>query len=203
MRLRFGLRASLRAVFADAARQGSPERSTPLGGRSSAPPPVRNKAVVFRILFDEHLPRVRRHLSCFLDDRDEVDEIVADVFVVAWKKLKPEHPMGITWLLRTADNKLRDAARRDRSRQRAIDALTRGLRDDSESLHPLETLALREALIALNARERQVIVLTYWDGLSAGEVSEVLRCNPAAVWTTLTRARTKLRTQLDAKEGEA
>lgn len=190
-------------------------RIAPAGdGRSTVPatppePPVadrspaEHKAVVYRRLFDENWPRVRRHLACFLDDADEVDELTAEVFVIAWKKLNPAQPMGLTWFLRTADNKVRDAHRRLRSRDRALDALTRGLQHTAEALHPLESLALREALASLNARERHVVVLTYWDDLTAGEVAEVLRCSQAAVWTTLTRARGKLRRQLDAKGEDA
>ena len=158
-----------------------------------------SKEVLYRTLFDEYWSRVRRHVACFVDNADEVDEIAAEVFVVAWRKLNPSKPMGLRWFLRVADNKLRDVMRRGQSRTRAIEAMTRGMQA-SEELHPLEALALRQALQSLNARERQVVVLTYWDGLSAGEVSEVLRCSQAAVWTTLTRARQKLRGQLEAKE---
>lgn len=157
-----------------------------------------SKAVVYRRLFDEYWPRVRHHLECFIDDAEEVDELTAEVFLIAWRKLDPASPMGVRWFLRTADNKLRDRSRRARSRESAIDALTRGLSSPSEPLDPMEALALRRALASLNARERQVVVLTYWDELSAGEVAETLRTSPGAVWTTLTRARAKLRTQLEA-----
>ena len=151
---------------------------------------------------DEYWPLVRHHLSCFLENQEEVDEITAEVFVVAWRKLRPDRPMGLRWFVRTADNKLRDVDRSARSRGRALDALSRGLQNATETIHPLDALALRQAMKILNARERQVVVLTYWDDLNAGEVAEVLHCSPAAVWTTLTRARTKLRTQLEPKESE-
>ncbi|WP_311245703.1 sigma-70 family RNA polymerase sigma factor [Microbacterium sp. WCS2018Hpa-23] len=173
------------------------ELPAPVRGTSTSGSP--SKEVLYRTLFDEYWPRVRRHVACFVDNADEVDEIAAEVFVVAWRKLNPAKPMGLRWFLRVADNKLRDVMRRGQSRTRAIEAMTRGMQA-SEELHPLEALALRQALQSLNARERQVVVLTYWDGLSAGEVSEVLRCSQAAVWTTLTRARQKLRGQLEAKE---
>lgn len=192
-----GLFDSLRVVLtaADHLPAMPPSRSSTYA-RSAEP----HKAVVFRELFDEYWPLVRHHLSCFLENQAEVDEITAEVFVVAWRKLRPEKPMGLRWFIRTADNKVRDADRRARSRGRALDALSRGLRNAAEAIHPLEALALRQAMKSLNARERQVVVLTYWDGLNAGEVAEVLHCSTAAVWTTLTRARAKLRTQLEAKE---
>ncbi|MBT2484098.1 MULTISPECIES: RNA polymerase sigma factor [unclassified Microbacterium] len=170
---------------------------SPAKGTSATPESTPNgKEVVYRILFNEYWPRVRRHLASYLENPDEVDEVSAEVFVVAWRKLNPSKPMGLKWFLRTADNKLRDVARRDRSKRNVVDALTRRMQEDSE-LHPLEVIALRQALHDLNARERQVVVLTYWDGLTAAEVSDVLRCSQAAVWTTLTRARAKLRAQLE------
>lgn len=195
--VRVGLFDNLRIAFADA--DGFPQLSSSRTG-TSAQSEEANKAVVFRGLFDEYWPLVRHHLSCFLENQEEVDEIAAEVFVVAWRKLRPDKPMGLRWFVRTADNKLRDVDRSARSRGRALDALSRGLQNATEKIHPLEALALRQAMKILNARERQVVVLTYWDDLNAGEVAEVLHCSPAAVWTTLTRARTKLRTQLEAKE---
>jgi RNA polymerase sigma-70 factor (ECF subfamily) len=152
---------------------------------------------VFRRLFDDYWPRVHRHLDCYIDDSDEVDEITAEIFTVAWRKLDAARPMPLTWFLRAANNKLRDRSRRVHSRDRALEALVRGLENPSEELDPLEVLALRTALTALSARERQIVVLTYWDELSAGEVAEVLRTSQNAVWTTLTRARAKLRAQLE------
>lgn len=84
MRLRSSPRARLRILLAEVDGRIARERADAVRvgatGASRAPAPP-SKAVVFRILFDEHLPRVRRHLSCFLDDRSEVEEIAADVFV--------------------------------------------------------------------------------------------------------------------------
>lgn len=197
--VRLGLSDTIRIVLA-----GSEGIQAPTAARSrtSTNAPDLNKAIVFRGLFDKYWPLVRHHLSCFLDNQEEVDEITAEVFVVAWRKLRPETPMGLRWFIRTADNKIRDVDRSARSRGRALDALSRGLENAAERIHPLEALAVRQAMKKLNARERQVVVLTYWDELTAGEVADVLRCSSAAVWTTLTRARTKLRTQLEAKEDE-
>lgn len=155
------------------------------------------RATVYRRLFEEHWWRVRHHIECFVDDTDEVDELTAEVFAVAWKKLDASRPFARSWFLRTANNKLRDRTRAARSRDRAMAALERGVEDPVEPMDPMEKLALRAAIRSLSAREQQVVVLTYWDGLSAGEVAEVLRTSSAAVWTTLTRARTKLRRKLE------
>lgn len=155
------------------------------------------RTTVYRQLFEQHWSRVRHHVECYVDNAADVDELTAEVFAVAWKKLDPARPFAPSWFLRTANNKLRDRTRRARSRDRALAALERGLEDPSEPMDPMEKLALRAAIRSLNARERQVVVLTYWDGLSAGEVAEVLRTTSEAVWATLTRARRKLRRKLE------
>lgn len=202
----FGAVGTLRIAFArvspssdtsTGARQFSRRHHKSATSRAASPLGTERKEVVFRRLFDDYWPRVHRHLDCYIDDSDEVDEITAEIFTVAWRKLDAAHPMPLTWFLRAANNKLRDRSRRVRSRDRALEALVRGLESPSEKLDPLEVLALRTALIALSARERQIVVLTYWDDLSAGEVAEVLRTSQSAVWTTLTRARAKLRAQLE------
>lgn len=155
------------------------------------------RAATYRRLFQEQWSRVRHHIECFVDDDEEVSELTAEVFAVAWRKLDPARPFPPSWFLRTANNKLRDRTRRARSRDRAMEALERGLANPEEPLDPMEKLALRAAIRSLSARERQVVVLTYWDGLSAGEVADVLRTSQSAVWTTLTRARSKLRRELE------
>lgn len=176
---------------------GRPRESSARSATGHGP---ESKEVVYRKVFNDHWPRVRRHIECYVDNHDEVDELTAEVFVVAWRKLDPARPMPLTWLLRTANNKLRDRTRRTRSHDRALEALTRGLADPATPLDPLEALALRQAVASLSARERQVVVLTYWDELNAGEVADVLRTSQAAVWTTLTRARHKLRVLLEGGE---
>lgn len=192
--MRWGFGGGLRVVLAVAEEFPFP----PTGIAAGVPAP--NKAMVFRSLFNEYWPKVHRHLECYLDNRDEVNEIAAEVFVIAWEKLEAAKPMGLRWFIRTADNKLRDVDRKAHSRARAMEALTRGLRSATDTIHPLDALALQQAMKSLNARERQVVVLTYWDELSAGEIADILRSSQAAVWTTLTRARAKLRAQLEPRE---
>ena len=48
---------------------------------------------------------------------------------------------------------------------------------------------MQDALQALPDTAREVLVLTYWDGLPAAEAGRVLGCSTAAVWVRLHRAR--------------
>lgn len=198
----FGFSFSPRLASAGAAPDSSkavkPQTTTlAQAAQASQRPASPSKDAVFRQLFDAQWARVRHHLDCYIEDVSEVDELTAEVFVVAWRKLDPSRPLAPAWFLRTADNKLRDRTRSARSRDRAVEALTRGLQTPDSALDPMEVMALRAAVRSLNARERQVVVLTYWDGLHAGEIADVLRTTQGAVWTTLTRARDKLRRELN------
>ncbi|GAA1121600.1 hypothetical protein GCM10009670_09980 [Citricoccus alkalitolerans] len=48
--------------------------------------------------------------------------------------------------------------------------------------------------------QREVLYLTYWEDLSAGEIAQVLEISVEAVWKRLSRARTLLRDLLDQSE---
>lgn len=159
------------------------------------------KVAVFEVLFAQHETRLRRHVECFVADDDDVYDLVADVFRLGWEKLNAERPWGLVWLLRTAQNKLRDRDRRAGRGKRAMDALRLDRTHRLGELEPLERVAIADALEVLTRHERQVVVMTYWDELSAGEIAEVLQLSQGSVWTTLSRARTKLRVKLTDAEG--
>jgi RNA polymerase sigma-70 factor, ECF subfamily len=49
-----------------------------------------------------------------------------------------------------------------------------------------------EALAALNERDREALLLTAWEGLSAQEAARVLGCSTQAFWVRTHRARKRL-----------
>jgi RNA polymerase sigma factor (sigma-70 family) len=147
---------------------------------------------VFNDIFVAHWGTVRHHVECVLDDDDEVADLVSEVFSLAWVKLDVLRPLGLTWLLRVADNKLRDRDRSLRSRAGAMEAVLR-MADGPRAHDVLDTLAVRHAIDSvLTPRERRFVIFFYWDRLAAGEIAELDRCSQASVFTTLSRARAKL-----------
>ncbi|GAA5031156.1 hypothetical protein GCM10025738_12010 [Microbacterium fluvii] len=147
-------------------------------------------------LFDEHWATVSAYVRRRLSDEGIAEEIAADVFRIAWEKQQPEDPFGRGWLLRTAMNRLSDHLRRHVRRTRAEEALARRLEEAPDRADLDDLLTLHDAMAGLAEREREALLLTYWEGLSADEVGEVLGCKPGAVWTMLTRARAKLRASI-------
>lgn len=147
-------------------------------------------------MFAANWARVQHHVECAVDDEEEAADLVSEVFALAWLKLDERKPLGLIWLLRTADNKLKDRERKTRAEDRALEALRRRPQGERPS-DILDALAVRHAIaVVLTPREKRMIVLFYWDRLAAGEIAELLRCSQSAVFTTLSRARAKLEREL-------
>ncbi|MGG5175593.1 RNA polymerase sigma factor [Pseudarthrobacter sp. J1763] len=109
------------------------------------------------------------------------------LFRLAWQKSEL-HP-GIGWLLATARNvvgneyKARERSQmlQERLQQEAMAA---------ESEHNTNERALvAQVLEQLSEKEREVLMLSYWDDLTTIELAEALGCSPTAAGVRLHRAR--------------
>lgn len=165
-----------------------------MSGRSDARD--REREAVFKEIYDTLWAPLQHHVECVVEDDSEVAEIVSEVFLLAWRKLDAAKPLGLVWLIRAADNKLKDRERSRRARARALDAVHVTYADPNDE-DMLDSLAVRHAVdTVLTPRERRMVMLAYWDQLAAGEIAELFRCSQATVWTTLSRARKKLEAEL-------
>jgi len=163
-----------------------------------------SKEQVFRDLYDAHWARVRRHVECQLENEADVDEVVNDVFAIAWQKFRPARPMGWPWLLRTADNLLRDRARHAAVEARSFESLVsvtaaraRPMSPEDQVAFSEDLLVVEEAMRKLSHYERDVIALIQWREMSAVEAAKVLKSTPGAVRTALSRARSRLRRAME------
>lgn len=167
-------------------------------GRGEDPSSLRNE--VFTRVFDAHWASVRHHIEGVVPDDDEVSEIVSEVFLVAWSRLRPSHPPGKIWLLRETDRQLRIRSRRSPAARGALDAVHFGLSGDPEALGGFGRSEVLRALGVLTPLQRRIIMLTYWDGLAVGEIAELLRASESRVRKALARAEERLRTTLGLEE---
>ncbi len=165
-----------------------------MSGRSEDPNTLRNE--VFTRVFDEHWAAVRHHIEGVVGDDDEVTEIVSEVFLLAWSRLKPARPPGRVWLLRETDRLLRSRVGRSTTRHTALDAVHAGLSGDPEPPGRVARFEVLRALGVLTPPQRRIIMLTYWDGLAVGEIAELLRASESRVRKTLRGAEDRLRASL-------
>lgn len=162
-----------------------------------------DRDAAFSRLFDQNWAAVRHHVEGVVEDDVEVSEIVSEVFLAAWSRLTPARPMGRIWLLRTADRVLRHRARRPFARRDALEAVHSGMAGDDASVDLTRRARVLSALGVLTRGERRIIMLTYWDGLTVGEIADLLRRPRSRVRRALRRARSRMSGELGLEEGGA
>jgi RNA polymerase sigma-70 factor (ECF subfamily) len=139
-------------------------------------------------LHTRHFARVYGYIACRIDDRHRAEELAADVFRIAWEKQLAEPP-GIAWLLTTARHVIGNEYRGRRRRQILAERLKDEARSQVPGTNTEERTAVAEVLVRLRERDREVLMLSYWDDLTTAELAQTLGCSPSAAAVRLHRAR--------------
>lgn len=126
------------------------------------------------------------------------DDVLSEVFAVACRRLDDLPAEPLPWLLacarRVLANQRRGARRSGALRARLAGAVGPRLpADDGDGL-------LRTALNQLSARDREILLLSAWEGLGPAELATVLGCSRGAAVTRLHRARKRLEAGLERLE---
>jgi RNA polymerase sigma factor (sigma-70 family) len=155
-------------------------------------------SVRFRALFDAAYPAVRRYVL-YRGVGDRADDVVAETFLVAWRRLDdvPEDD-PVPWLLGVARNVWLNQLRSDRR----YAALLRRLPLPPYTPPPgesCELAAVRAALDAIGTEDQEILRLVAWDGLSAAKAGEALGCSAGAARVRLHRARRRLAAELSKR----
>lgn len=156
---------------------------------SHSPPEQR-----FQDAFDAFAVRVLAY-ALRHTDADSAQDVVADVFLVAWRRVgtMPEDPLP--WLLVIARNTLsngrRSTARRDQLVRRLATAAGNPTTSAAEDL-AVERASMLAALAALSVIEREAVLLVAWDGLAPADAARVAGCSRNAFDARLHRARARL-----------
>jgi DNA-directed RNA polymerase specialized sigma24 family protein len=131
------------------------------------------------------------------------DEVLSDVFMVAWRRLDdvPAEADALPWLLACARNALANHRRAQRRRVRLVARLRPTVSDELPV--GLHDGMLAEALARLGSRDREALLLSAWEGLTAPQAAAVLGCSPEAFRVRLHRARKRLAQGLEPLEASA
>lgn len=130
----------------------------------------------------------------------DAEDLTADVLATAWRR-RDDVPDGaeLPWLYRTAGYVLANHRRKLRALPVAV------VPDEPDDVDP-ETLAVeddgvRRVLSRLAPRDRRILLLVAWDGLSGDELAQVLGVSRGGADAALSRARARLR-ELWAQDAE-
>jgi RNA polymerase sigma-70 factor (ECF subfamily) len=162
--------------------------------------------VRFAKLYREEGRAILEYALRRVDDREDAADVVAETFLVAWRRLG-EVPLGDgarLWLYGVARLTLANLHRSERRRTRLGARLTETLRTEL-SAHTAPTGEAAEVLRAigeLGEEDRELLLLVSWEGLAPGQAARALGISALAARSRLHRARRKLRRLLDEREME-
>ena len=149
----------------------------------------------FERIYREHFRAVLRFAATRIDP-ERAKDVAAETFLVAWRRLEDVPTEARPWLLGVARKVIagqyRSATRREALAVRMEATQGRGC----EPADLTATLADRDevlaAFAALGERDREVLRLVAWDGLTAAESADVLGVTRLAFAVRLHRARRRL-----------
>lgn len=140
--------------------------------------------------------QVKRLCCLYLKDVSLAEDAAQETFIKAWRSLGTFRGgcSERTWLMHIAVNTCRDVLRSAWFRR-----LDRRITPEELPLNSPapEEPALAEAMMSLPVREREVILLRYYEQLPADEIAQLLRVPLNTVRSRLARGKKKLRLMLE------
>src|ERR1700722_4802645 len=156
----------------------------------------------FEALYQGQYQSIYAYVRRRVPTSSDVSDIVSDVFTVAWRRISelPSPPQDRLWLFGVA---YRCLLAHQRGGWRRLQLLS-NLQAQPNQIELIDAgiepqlLQVRSALGDLRSRDREVLVLVYWDGLSHVEAASVLGCSVNAVALRVNKAKSRFQSKLTA-----
>jgi RNA polymerase sigma factor (sigma-70 family) len=159
----------------------------------------------FERIYRENFPAVLR-FALWRIDPERAKDVAAETFLVAWRRLDDVPAEPRLWLLGVARKVIAGQFRSEARREALALRLRAEPSGDAAPDDLAGPLADRDQVLAafatLGERDREVLRLVTWDGLSAAEAAEVLAVTKLAFGVRLHRARRRLREELERTDDQ-
>jgi RNA polymerase sigma-70 factor, ECF subfamily len=159
-----------------------------------------------RLLFEQLVKDTRDDLLAYAMRRasnaEDAADVLSETYLIAWRKLEkiPGGDNARLWLFGVAGNVLRRGAERHRSSEALIERLAREPQDtaqiESAEREDHTIRALRAGLATLSARDREILTLAAWEGLTPKQIATVTGLPTNLIRVRLHRARSRLKRRL-------
>ena len=159
----------------------------------------------FRELFEAFGPKLRGFMMRQGVDAGTADELTQETMLTVWRKAalySPDKGAVATWIFTIARNLRIDRLRREFAWQELSDEIAETL--PSDQIAPDEAVAsgqrevrVRAVLGALSPDQREVVVLSYVEGLSHAEIAQKLSLPLGTVKSRMRLAYQKVRLGLE------
>jgi RNA polymerase sigma-70 factor, ECF subfamily len=167
----------------------------------------------FGELYEQYLDKIYRYIYYKVGQRAEAEDITSQTFLKAWDAIGDyewrNHPFG-AWLFRIAHNLVVDYHRARRESVTLDDASPQLEHKASrDEIRPEKVLAeliaadrVQQAIGRLTEEQQQVLVLRFFEGLSTGEVAQLMGKRRGAIRGLQFRALSALRDLLQREQDE-
>ena len=156
-------------------------------------------------LYDHYFPRIHAYVCYRVQDRQDAEDVIAEVFFKAIRGLRRfkwrNRNSFAAWLFRIAHNLVVDYYRQHRQVVQELDPRERGLVGmPEEVVTQQETFRRMRALIGtLSPRRQEVITLRFFGGLRNKEIASILGLDERTVAAHLSRGLQDLRDRYTAQ----
>ncbi|NWA66322.1 RNA polymerase sigma factor [Pseudomonas reactans] len=169
-----------------------------------------NEPAAVNEMVTRKLPRLLALASRILGDADEAKDVAQESFLRIWRQAarwRSGEARFDTWLHRVVLNLCHDRLRRRRERplneEEALELADSAPPLDEQLESADRNARMAAALAALPARQREAIVLQYYQELSNIDAAALMNISVEALESLLSRARRQLRSQLADTPGLA
>jgi RNA polymerase sigma factor (sigma-70 family) len=155
--------------------------------------------IAFEALYSESRDDLYAYVAGLLRDRSAAEEVTSQAFERAWRKrrqLDKRRGTPRAWLFGIARNAALDELRR-RGRVADSEPETAPAPTSNPAEVAVDRAVLQQALNSLSGRERELVALKFFAGLSNTEIAAVTRTSETNAGTRLHRVIEKLRRSID------
>lgn len=158
------------------------------------------RASHFETLYRRHVLAVYRYVYRRVD-RSDVDDLVAEVFAVAWDKWADAEARGLPWLYRTASFAVANHRRAVARRPRPLPVLPEDERHavPGQESEVQDRMQIRDLLSGLSDDDIELVSLLFWEELSIQDAAAVVGCSVSAAYVRVHRLRRRLRVSARSK----
>lgn len=152
----------------------------------------------FEALYRQHYRAIARYAHRRIEAAT-AEEVVAETFAIAWRRLDAVPRDPLPWLYVVARNLMSgerraDASSRDKVARIAATSSSHGSRDPADAY--AERDRVRRALMSLSEGDREALTLVAWEGMDHRAAARMCGTSRMAFTMRLSRARRRLATAL-------
>jgi RNA polymerase sigma-70 factor, ECF subfamily len=154
----------------------------------------------FLELYDASMGEVYRFVHRRCRDRALAEDITQDTYLAAARAFEDPSDVTVGWLIQVARHRLIDHLRRQERFAGRIHLVPRRI-DGDDADATIDRLRITEALERIPTEHRVVLALHYIDGWSIAAIASELGRSSKSVEAVVTRARRRLRLELERTDG--